>query len=324
MIPRPGEWTEPPFVTVVVPTHNRRELLERLLDSLAAQAYPSDRFEVLVMDNASSDGTAAMVESRVPGAVHALRLVPQNNRGPALSRHNGLRMARGEIVAFTDSDCTVTPDWIGAGVAAFAPGVGLVQGRTLPNPAQPRHLFERTIEVTRLGPVYETCNIFYRTADALEAGGFSGSYDYFGEDTYLAWRVLRMGRQAVFSPEALVHHEVFRASLRQWLTEPRFAAAWPHMVKTIPELRAHLYHRYFLLRVTAMFDLALVGVALAALAHPVFAALILPYAITRYVECGRHRSPWLRLARILVGLPRALVLFTVLLYGSARHRSLVL
>lgn len=316
--------TPTPFVSIVVPTYNRRDLLGALLASIAALDWPADRLELLVVDNSSTDGTPEAVEAFARTVPFPVQYHRQSNRGPAKSRDFGLRTARGEIVAFTDSDCVVTPGWLRHLVAAMGPGVGCVQGRTLPNPAQPRHRFEKTIEITAVSPFYETCNIAYPRALAIRAGGFTDDYEYFGEDTDLGWRVHRTGARTVFAPEALVHHEVFRLSPRAWLREVRHVAVWPQLVARIPELREHLYLRVFLLRITACFDLAVLGVVAALAWHPAALAACVPYVVVRWREAGRFRRPWEKAARIVVGLPRAALICWWLLRGSVRHRTLVL
>lgn len=315
---------ERPFVSVIVPTFDRRELLARLLESLAEQSYPPARMEVLVVDNSSRDGTPEMVAEAARRAPYSLRYFLQNNRGPALSRQHGLEAAKGEFVAFTDSDCVASPGWLEAGVSAFRPEVGIVQGRTLPNPEQERRFLERTIEITHEGPLYETCNVFYRRAAALEAGGFSGRFEFFGEDTELAWAVKRAGHASVFEERALVYHHVFPVGPLEWLALTRHVGAWPPLVKRVPELRGEIFRRYFLLRITALFDLGVLGSLLAVALHPAALLLWLPYAAVRYSEGGRFRSPGLRAARVLLGLPRGLAIFLVLAWSSLRHRSLVL
>jgi glycosyltransferase involved in cell wall biosynthesis len=317
-----------PFVTVVIPTRNRRDLLRALLESLQAQTYPADSFEVVVCDNDSDDGTEAMLGELARTTPLALRHVRLPNRGPAVARNHGLGLARGELVAFIDSDCVATPGWLEAAAAAFAPGTGLVQGRTLPNPEQPRHVLEKTIAVTREGPLYETCNIVYRKSAVDAVHGFSESEDFAyplgGEDTDLAWRVKRHGFASAFADRALVHHHVFRISPWRWLPEPWVLLVWPCLTRNVPELRAHLFARYFLFRATAAFDLALLGLLLALAVHGAFACLGLPYLVVRWIECGRFVSPGLRLARIVMGVARSLVIFAALAYGSVRYRSLVL
>jgi glycosyltransferase involved in cell wall biosynthesis len=311
-------------VTVVIPTRNRRDLLGALLRSLERQSWPAAALEVIVVDNASADGTESMVARFAAASRLRVQYHRKDYPGPAQSRDYGLRIASGEIVAFIDSDCVATPRWIEAGVAAFGPGTGLVQGCTRPNPDQPRHLLEKTIDVTREGPLYETCNIFYLRSEALGVGGFSAGYGYFGEDTDLAWKVKRAGFCSAFAEDAVVYHHVFKLTLRQWLLEPCHAAKWPLLARQVPELRQFLYRRYFLFRDTALFDLALLGVAAGLLVHPAPFLLAAPYFVARYRDGGRFSSRRLRMARAILGLPRAAVLFAALAYGSIRRRALVI
>lgn len=87
-----------PFISVVIPTHNRRELLGRTLASVLAQSYGD--FETIVVDDGSSDGTGAYLAE----FGDRIRIVAQRNLGPGAARNSGLRCARGAYVAFLDSD----------------------------------------------------------------------------------------------------------------------------------------------------------------------------------------------------------------------------
>jgi GT2 family glycosyltransferase len=317
--------TAPPFVSVIVPTHRRPVLLERLLRSLIAQDWPRDRFEIIVVHNATPDDTAAMVAriaavSPVPIAYFATAY-----SGPGPSRHFGAHQARGDILAFTDDDCEATPGWIAAGAAAIGRGLALVQGRTLPHPGQPRRLLEKTVSVTGPTPYFETCNIFYDAAAFRAVGGFPEDFRerFYGEDTALGWAVRVAGHPTGYAPDALVHHEVFAVSFLDWLLQPRAMRHWPFIVRAYPALRRELFLGYFLSPLTAAFTLFAIGLVGAVL-HPAMLLLALPYLGIRFIDRGRLRNPLHLVARFVFGLPRAVVLSTTLLVNSIRARTLVL
>jgi len=321
-----------PFVSVIIPTYNRCDLLGDLLDSLCKQTYPPGAFEVIVVDNGSGDGTESLVDCFLNKGILKVSYYRKNFKSAGASRQFALSVGLGEIIAFVDSDCVVLPEWLERGVAAFEDRIGLVQGKAIPNPNQPRYLLEKTVSVTTEGPSYETCNIFYRKAALEEVGGFSPEYEefgypYFGEDIDLALKVKRAGYGTTFCEEALAYHQVFRVSFWQWFLEMRSAFTWPYIVMKFPEIRKQLYKRYFLFKSTAFFVFLLVGVLGSLLLHWPFVLLGVPYLVLRFLECGkgnRKYSLFLRFCRIAAGLPRTLFLFLVLLCGSIRFRCLVL
>lgn len=314
-----------PFVSVIVPTHRRPALLRRLLVSLLAQDWPRDRYEVIVVHNATPDDTAAIVAaiaatSPVRIAYHATAF-----RGPGPSRQFGAARARGAVLAFIDDDCEATPGWIAAGAAAIAQGEALVQGRTLPHPGQPRRLLEKTVSVTGATPYFETCNIFYDAAVFRAVGGFPDAFvdRFYAEDTALGWTVRLAGHRTGYADAALVHHEVFAIGFREWMMAPRTMRHWPALVRAFPALRRELFLGLFLSRLTAAFDLFALGLLLAPL-HAGFLALGLPYVALRFLDRGRLGNPLHLLARFVFGLPRAAVLAAVLVSASIRARSPVL
>jgi GT2 family glycosyltransferase len=98
-----------PLVSVIVLAYNGREHLERCLPTLLEQTYPADRLELLVVDNASADGSADLVEQRFP----QVRVVRSGrNLGFAGGNNFGARVARGEYIAFLNQDTRVQPTWI--------------------------------------------------------------------------------------------------------------------------------------------------------------------------------------------------------------------
>lgn len=201
-------------VSVVVATHNRAALLGRLLDALRAQSLSHEAFEVVVVDDASTDGTRGVLEEAVARGDLDVRVIHRSrSEGPGAARNEGWLAARAPLVAFTDDDCAPTPGWLAAGLAACAAAPGaVVQGKVAPDPAQAHLLgpFSRSLRVERLDGWFPTANVFYPRALLEELGGFdAGTFTGpGGEDTDLAWRAIRAGAPTAFCEDALVHHVV--------------------------------------------------------------------------------------------------------------------
>jgi len=123
-----------PIVSVVIPTYLRPDSVRAAVRSVLAQDLDPERYEVIVVDTSPDDANLRVVEELRVDARCALRLLRKDAEGPAASRNRGAADARGEILAFMDSDCQATPSWLRQGLAAFDEGIGLVQGRTLPDP----------------------------------------------------------------------------------------------------------------------------------------------------------------------------------------------
>jgi len=99
-------------ISVVIPSYNRRNLLGGTLDSLRAQTYSSSGFEVVVVDNGSTDGTGEMVEAFGEAAGFDLRYVRTEEKGISLARNLGVKKADSPIIAFIDSDARADPGWL--------------------------------------------------------------------------------------------------------------------------------------------------------------------------------------------------------------------
>ena len=204
----------PPNVTVVVPAHRLDPVLARCLEALERLEYPPRRREVIVV----CDG--------VEGATffddfHVTALsVPRG--GPARARNIGLKRARGELVAFTDSDCLVHPRWLAELTRCFdhTPRVAGAGGAQLspPDEAPLGLAIQRffvaisfiggyTREHAHLTEVEHnpSCNAIYRRDALEEVGGFDESL-FPGEDLDLDVRLRRRGYRLIYNPAAVVHH----------------------------------------------------------------------------------------------------------------------
>ncbi len=264
-----------PPVTVAVVVKDRLRLMTKCLAALALQDHPS--FEVLVIDNCSTDGTFEMLQQAVLDLPVPLRVIRiQGSLGHA--RHAAAMYATGEILAFTDSDCLPEPGWLTALCAGFTAGVDVVQGRTRPE-VPPSDSWPRTVDISAWSDLYETCNIAYRRERLLQAGGFPGERGlYAAEDTVAGWQVRRLGGKHRFVGDAVVRHAVSYPGMRWHLNFAKSFATFPTLVAQFPEMRRELLTgRFFLRPRSAAFDAAAVGVLMLAARKPAGALLLAPY-----------------------------------------------
>jgi glycosyltransferase involved in cell wall biosynthesis len=315
--------------SVIVPARNARLTLPRTLAALAAQEFEAGAYEVIVVDDGSTDDTAAVARS-APGSV---TVVEQPPRGPAAARNLGVEASAGSALAFCDADVFPTPGWLTAGVAALE-DADLVQGRVLPDPDARRGPFDRTIWITSQVGLWETANLF-ATRDLFErVGGFEEwlrprSGKALAEDVWFGHQALRTGARPGFCGEALAYHAVFPRSWRAFVAERRRLEYFPAMVRKMPELRHELLtHGVFLTDRTAAFDLALTAAITAtwrARAWPLLGTG--PYLAAlatnaRWRVAGRSRGQVAAVA--LADVAADAVGLLALLAGSARYRSAIL
>ncbi len=219
-----------PKVSVVLCTLNRRVLLDGALAALAAQEE-APPFEVLLVDNGSTDDTASFVKAMVPRFPN-LRYVHEPRRGLAHARNTGVARARGEYIAFTDDDVRVARDWVRRMVEAFeaSPEAACVGGAVLPRwPAPPEAWLTRAhwspLALVDYGPqalvvsaARPLClvgaNVAFRAGALATAGGFSSQLQRVGdsigsvEDDELLMRLWQAGRHGVYWPALRVEADV--------------------------------------------------------------------------------------------------------------------
>jgi glycosyltransferase involved in cell wall biosynthesis len=225
--------TDLPKVTVVIATRERTGSLLRCLDSLAQVDYPA--FDVLVVDSAPSTGTTARALSGQPAAGFPVSYLRVPQPGLALAHNAALPAVTGEIVAFTDDDVEVHPDWLGALAAAFtAHDATCVTGLILPAELEtrPQLLVEqaggysrgftsRTYQagMTPPTPLFpftagrfgSGANMAFRTDWLAAQGGFdpatgAGSPARGGDDLTAFLKVITSGGTLVYEPAAVVRH----------------------------------------------------------------------------------------------------------------------
>src|SRR4051812_24691460 len=108
-----------PDVSVVITVKNRSRMLLDCMRGLAAQSLAFDRFEVVLVDNCSSEDLSVVVAKARTMGLDICMTRTAVDRGPAPARNLGVSLSRGRVIAFTDSDCRPTPDWLAASLPHF-------------------------------------------------------------------------------------------------------------------------------------------------------------------------------------------------------------
>ena len=195
---------------MIVPAYNAEDTLDSCLSALRAQSLPATQFEIVVVDDGSTDGTADIARQ------HGVRLVCQQNAGPAAARNRGAQAARGQMLLFTDADCEPAPDWIEHLVAPFEDSE--LQGAKGAYRTRQRELvarlvqleyeekYDRLLRQSRIDFV-DTYSAAYRRDVFLANGGFDPAFPVPSvEDQELSFRLARKGYKLAFVPEAIVYH----------------------------------------------------------------------------------------------------------------------
>jgi len=206
-----------PYISVVVCIYNGEKILMETIDSLLKQKYPNDKYEIILIDDGSSDKSAKICrnildkqDSMHPIITYAF----QKNGGLSAARNTGIYLARGQIIAFIDQDAIADTKWLTEIQKPFSDKqVGVVGGRIEILNAE--SAIARFIHIIRyhqaFGPKhYENhiigTNMAYRKAIFEQIGGFSEEFIYRGDETSLLSRLLKHYQFAV-APSAIVYHE---------------------------------------------------------------------------------------------------------------------
>ena len=231
--------TEPRVVTIVLCTYDRARMLGAALDRLIAQSEDSPAYEIILVDNNSSDDTRLVAERYTSSSARPVQYVFEPRQSLVHARNTGIAAARSDIIAFTDDDVCVTEDWVQVIKRTFDahPEVDGLGGRTLPIwPSDPPAWLTRrhwvgplalqdygdepfTVDASR--PLcLAGANCAFRKDVFARLGGFSPEFER-SEDTEFLLRLWRSGGRALYVPDM----KVFAAVQPERLTK-RYHREW--------------------------------------------------------------------------------------------------
>lgn len=199
-------------VAVVIPVWNGEAVIGRCLEALSRQTLPRDAYQIIVVDNGSSDSTAEIARGFA-----AVEVIAETRPGSYVARNLGIGRVNAPITAFTDADCTPAPDWLEQVLRAAAanPGFGVLAGKIelFDEIAQEREVFgdyERLFSFPQAHAARGNCataNWASETAVLNQLGGFDAGLKS-GGDRQMALRIREAGYPLIYVPEMVVRHPV--------------------------------------------------------------------------------------------------------------------
>jgi glycosyltransferase involved in cell wall biosynthesis len=226
------------LISAVICTHNRAGYLVKAIKSLADQETPKDKYEILVIDNCSSDSTREVVEKFA--SVSNIRCVYEPTLGLSYARNTGWQTARGKYVAYLDDDAIACPLWLDTILDIFetvTPRPGCVGGKVEPiwEAPRPPWLSDQLLDVLTVVNWSETprvlnnlsmewlvgANIAFPVEVLQRLGGFSSGLGRAGnnflssEDIFLEKKIQEAGYSCFYSPGAAVRHHIVKSRLEK-------------------------------------------------------------------------------------------------------------
>jgi GT2 family glycosyltransferase len=226
--------------SIIIPTYNRAPYLSTCLRALASQKADPKIFEIIIIDNNSTDNTPVVILDFAQSHSNlSIKYLHEKNQGAAIARNRAMAEARGEILCFLDDDTVPPPDWLAAMEAGFAsPNVGCVGGPAIldyQGQERPSWLrgdlqgllsgyelsYKEPTEITEVAEFPFLCNMAVRRRVITEVGEFrsdlgrSANRKLAGEETELIGRILKAGWIILYLPKAHVRHLVAPERLKK-------------------------------------------------------------------------------------------------------------
>jgi cellulose synthase/poly-beta-1,6-N-acetylglucosamine synthase-like glycosyltransferase len=282
----------PLFVSVIIAARNEDSTIERCLESLLDQDYPLDAYEIIVVDDHSTDTTfdivTSMTNARPTGKISAISLRGGAASGKPQAISRGIQNARGEIILCTDADCVAPRQWIRSMMACFEPSVAFVAGPVLELPSS--SIFSRLQSLEFLGLITTAAgligtgtpiicngaNVAYRKSAFLHVSGYGGQDSSCDDETLMQRIVTRNIGRVVFNgdPEATVVTSSPNSFREFWHQRTRWAAKRGRYENAMILFRLVLLYSFFAIALLS---------AVFALSEPALWTLIVPVFLLKTV-----------------------------------------
>lgn len=205
-----------PLASIIIPTYNRNRLLQKCLESIFTLAGHPASYEVIVVDDSSSDDTARLCQDFIKSNPDAMRYYClSTNKGPGAARNYALNRANGQIIIFLDDDCQVSKEWFSKLIVSFEknPHISAVGGGIINPSSEPLAWASYILEFSSWFPRggkkivknIPTCNIAYRANDIRDMR-FRELRNAGYEDTLFNYGLRLKGKTILFDPSITVIH----------------------------------------------------------------------------------------------------------------------
>jgi GT2 family glycosyltransferase len=250
-----------PFVSVIIPTRNRARLAKETVDSLLAQDYPAERYEIIVVDDGSTDDTPALLSVFAEGGgTPNVKYIRRDPVSANAARNEGIRRAGGDPIVFVDDDIEAPTGWLQALVKATVrnPDAGCVGGKILLRleGKPPRLCGREPFGETELdlgdaeveARAVWSANMAVSRAAIDEVGLFNEALRIAGDEEEWEMRLAAAGGRIIYTPDAWLWHRrtqedlgfwrLIRVRFRRGRAQAKFAHMTGHSYQTRTQLRA--------------------------------------------------------------------------------------
>ena len=232
-----------PFISVIIPTYNRSALLRQTVETFLGQDYPADKWELLLVDNSSTDDTRSVI-TELASRDERISGLSESRKGAHFARNSGALAAKGEILYFTDDDMLAEPNLLSAIIEGFEADskVASVTGKVLPRwDTEPpvwvlEHCRNALLSLNDLGeslivsdddPGVFSCHQAVKRDAFMRAGGFNpdtNAGDFTGDnETGLNIKIRQLGFRFAYVGSAVTHHMIPKSRMTQSYLNTRMA-----------------------------------------------------------------------------------------------------